>query len=398
MARIAIFCDGTWNSPTNDQPTHVVRLFDKTPKTNSQHTEYFEGVGSGDNAPDFIARALMKFGGAAFGWGLDETIKQAYTALCAQYEAGDEVFVFGFSRGAYTARSLVGMIRKCGIVADPTPENINAAFALYRLRGVENHPDALTILHKRRVLSPHAATSDQDLEWRLTHPWPGPAGNHHIVKIAYVGVIETVGSLGMPAPIVGPIANLWNKKYAFHDTALTSLVKSARHAVALDERRVFYKPSLWDNLEASRDNEGLNKGDRSETRPYQQLWFVGTHSIVGGSTQKARALTGESLAWIAQGAQEAGLEIKTDDLLDKPLDPLANSLELSQPPWLYTLAGHLLKWRAGPGHPVDLSPSAAARIKGRHDYRPRSLFNLKPELFGEAPVGTKKEPPRGGER
>lgn len=398
MARIAIFCDGTWNSPTNEQPTHVVRLFDKTPKTNAQHTHYFEGVGSGDDAPDFIARALMKFGGAAFGWGLDETIKQAYTALCTQYEAGDEIFIFGFSRGAYTARSLVGMIRKCGIVADPSAENVDKAFDLYRLRGVEHHPDALAVLHKRRALSPDAATSDQDLAWRATHPWPGSRGNHHKVHIAYVGVWETVGSLGMPAPIVGPIANLWNKKYSFHDTSLTSLVKAARHAVALDERRVFYKPSLWDNLEASRDSNGLNKGDRSAKRPYQQLWFVGTHAIVGGSTQKARALSGESLAWIAEGARAEGLEITQEGLLDAVPDPLANSLALSQPPWLYTLAGHLLKWRSGPGHAVDLAPSAAKRIEGRRDYRPRSLLNLMPELFGKPPVGTQTDAPGGGER
>ncbi|MEP3675421.1 DUF2235 domain-containing protein [Sulfitobacter sp.] len=386
MARIAIFCDGTWNSPTIEQPTHVVRLFDSTPRTNAQHTHYFEGVGTGDEAPGFLAKALMKLGGGAFGWGLDAHIKRAYTALCAQYEAGDEIFVFGFSRGAYTARSLVGMIRKCGIVADPTAENVEKAFRLYRKRGAENHPDALHVMQTRRSLSPHAATSEADLSWRLTHPWPGMPGNHHKVQIAYLGVWDTVGSLGLPAPLLGPVATLWNKKYSFHDLTLTSLVKAARHAVALDERRVFFKPTLWSNLEASREDGGLNKGDRSATRPYQQQWFVGTHSMVGGSVKTARPLVCETLAWIAQGAQDAGLEIAADDLLDAAPDPLSNSLALSQPPWLYKIAGHLLKWRAGPGHPIDLSSSAEARIKGRHDYRPRSLQNLMPHLFGKPPT------------
>lgn len=386
MARIAIFCDGTWNTPKIEQPTHVARLFDKTPKTNAQHTQYIEGVGTGDDAPDFLAKVLMKVGGGAFGWGLDAHIKRAYTELCAQYEAGDEIFVFGFSRGAYTARSLVGMIRKCGIVADPTPQNVDEAFKLYRKRGVENHPDALHVMQERRRMSPHVATSEADLTWRATHPWPGPQGNHHKVEIAYLGVWDTVGALGLPAPLLGPVATLWNKKYRFHDMSLTSLVKAARHAVALDERRVFFKPTLWDNLEASREGAGLNEGDRSPERPYQQQWFVGTHSMVGGSVKTARALACAPLAWVAQGAQDAGLEIAVDSLLDTVPNPLANSLALSQPPWLYKIAGHLLKWRAGPGHAVDLSSSAAARIEGRHDYRPRSLQNLMPELFGNPPV------------
>ena len=328
----------------------------------------------------------MKVGGGAFGWGLNENIKQAYAALCEQYEAGDEVFIFGFSRGAYTARSLAGMIRKCGIVADPTPDKLDDAFRLYRKPGIENHPDALHVLQARRKLSPRFATSEQDMNWRSVTPWRDDAAQMHKVEIAYMGIWDTVGSLGVPAPLLGPVATVWNSKYRFHDTLLTSMVKSARHAVALDERRVFYCPALWDNLEASRGHEGLNKGDRSEARPYQQVWFTGTHAIVGGSAPKARALTGQSMLWIAEGAQKAGLDINMDDLLDRAPNPMADSHTLSQPPWLYTVAGNLLKWRKGPGHSVDLHPSADQRIKGRRDYRPRSLKNLLPDLFGDAPA------------
>ena len=77
MARIAIFCDGTWNSPTMKQPTHVVRLFEQTRHTNAQHAHYFEGVGTGGGEANFFSKALMKVGGGAFGWGLNENIKQA---------------------------------------------------------------------------------------------------------------------------------------------------------------------------------------------------------------------------------------------------------------------------------------------------------------------------------
>ncbi|WP_299029493.1 DUF2235 domain-containing protein [uncultured Sulfitobacter sp.] len=391
MARIAIFCDGTWNSPTIKQPTHVVRLFEKTKSTNAQHTRYFEGVGTGVNTAGFFGKSLMKIGGGAFGWGLNDNIKHAYAALCEQYEAGDEIFIFGFSRGAYTARSLAGMIRKCGIIADPTPEALNTAFRLYRKPGPENHPDALHILQARRRLSPRFATSRADMDWRTVTPWQNDPAQMHRIDIAYLGIWDTVGSLGIPAPLLGPVANLWNSKYRFHDTMLSSMVRAARHAVALDERRVFYRPALWDNLEASRDDEGLNKGDRTEARPYQQVWFTGTHAIVGGSAPKARALTGQSLQWIAEGAQAAGLEIDMDGLLDRAPDPMANSHTLNQPPWLYTVAGNLLKWRKGPGHPIDLHPSADQRVKGRRDYRPRSLRNLMPDLFGDTPP---PQPPR----
>ena len=391
MARIAIFCDGTWNSPTISQPTHVARLFNHTRRTNAQHAHYFEGVGTGGGEVNFVAKALMKIGGGAFGWGLNENIKGAYAALCDEYEAGDEIFIFGFSRGAYTARSLAGMIRKCGIVANPTPETLDEAFRLYRKPGIENHPDALHVLQARRKLSPRFATSDQDMNWRTVTPWRNDPAQMHKVDIAYLGIWDTVGSLGVPAPLLGPIATLWNGKYRFHDTLLSSMVKSARHAVALDERRVFYRPALWDNLEASRGHEGLNKGDRTEARRYQQVWFTGTHAIVGGSAPKARKLTGQSMMWIAEGAQKSGLDINMDDLLDRVPDPMADSHTLSQPPWLYTIAGNFLKWRMGPGHPIDLHPSADQRVKGRRDYRPRSLKNLLPELFGETPAPT---PPR----
>ncbi|QUJ77289.1 DUF2235 domain-containing protein [Sulfitobacter albidus] len=394
MARIAIFCDGTWNNPAMTQPTHVVRLSDKTPKTPQQDTAYVEGVGAGE-APNALSRGILKIGGGAFGWGLNANIKRAYAELCRRYQPGDDIFIFGFSRGAYTARSLAGMVRKCGIIETIDDEALDAAFRLYRKPGVANHPDALRILKQRRRLSPRAATSQADLDWRTVTPSDDdPAEGFHRVQIAYLGIWDTVGALGIPAPLLGPVATLWNARYQFHDTKLSSMVRAARHAVALDERRVFYKPSLWDNLEASREGPGLNHGDRSPGRPYQQVWFTGTHAIVGGSAPKARKLTGQSLRWIAEGAVQAGLEIDMADLLDADPDPLAESATLSQPPLLYEITGNLLRWRAGPGHPIDLHESAHSRVAKRRDYRPRSLKNLMPELFGEPPIGTQTRPDR----
>ena len=104
------------------------------------------------------------------------------------------------------------------------------------------------------------------------------------------------------------------------------------------------------------------------------------------STEGARKLANQSLQWIAEGAAQAGLEFDTDTLLDIDPDPLADSHTLSQPPFIYLVAGNFLRWRRGPGHRIDLHPGADARIKGRRDYRPQSLKALMPELFGKAPA------------
>lgn len=381
MAKIAIFCDGTWNSPNQTQPTHVHRLFEATVARTDQRPVYVPGVGTGGKWASRFGRLLNKVGGGAFGWGLNGTIKQAYRALAMLYKPGDSIMIFGFSRGAYTARSLAGMIRKVGIIENPTAARVDAAFDVYRLRGPENHPDSPAVITKRRALSPRFATSAKEMIWRKDHPLEQPEPEPHLVQVDFLGIWDTVGALGIPPSILGPIAWLWNRKYRFHDTRLSGLVKSARHAVALDERRVFYRPSLWDNLEQNLIDDGLNKGDRSATRPYQQIWFIGTHGVVGGSGV-TRGLTAVTLDWMAEGARAAGLELKDDPpLLDHDPDPAVDSLELTEVSLIYRLAGSMLDWRKGPGHLVDLHSSADVRITGRGDYRPLSLRALRPDLF-----------------
>ena len=121
MKRIAIFCDGTWNKSDAPEPTNVVRLARAALQTctDAEKTKqvilYFEGVGSGRGSNQF-AKATDRILGGMLGWGLMENIKDAYRALIFNYEPGDELYIFGFSRGAYTARSLAGLIRKAGIL------------------------------------------------------------------------------------------------------------------------------------------------------------------------------------------------------------------------------------------------------------------------------------------
>jgi uncharacterized protein (DUF2235 family) len=121
------------------------------------------------------------------------------------------------------------------------------------------------------------------------------------VQIAYMGVFDTVGARGMPPSLLGPIASLWNSQYKFHDMNLSSLVKSARHALAIDERRVFFVPAKWGNLDNANGKDGLNNGDTGPLRPYQQILFVGDHSIIGGSAPE-QPLVAIALEWLVQGA------------------------------------------------------------------------------------------------
>ncbi|MCV3272599.1 DUF2235 domain-containing protein [Roseobacter sinensis] len=372
MAYIAIFCDGTWNSAASGPATHVLRLSTLCARSVHQKVIYFEGVGTGSGMVSAFGRWLSKWGGGLFGWGLNRNIRAAYLALCQCYRPGDKILIFGFSRGAYTARSLAGMIRKCGILSEPTPGNVRRAFRLYRQRGPHNAPDAPHIRAARQKLSPKFATSQADVLAR--------SDDSCLVRIAYLGAWDTVGALGIPESVFGRWADWWNARYAFHDTRLSHLVESARHAVALDERRRPYVPSLWDNLDASAEGPGLNLGFEGPERPYQQTWFVGDHGIVGGSA-RTRALTERTLTWIWEGAAAQGLQLKPGMALPQLTpDPAAATDEIDDHGWIYRLVPAALRWRSGPTRARDLDDSVRLRLAARPEYRPASLRALMPGL------------------
>lgn len=359
MRRIAIFCDGTWNSPRIPITTNVHKLQKavKHEPENGQISKYFTGIGTTDVYYGSFRQKLHKYGGGAFGWGLDVKVKEAYQYIAENYREGDEIYLFGFSRGAFTARSVAGMIRKCGIVTDTTPAGINAAFELYRQKGAANAPDTDHIWSARRAMSPNFATSQDDLDKRGDHS--------KLVKIAYLGIWDTVGARGLPLAILGPVAMLWNRRYKFHDMQLSSLVRSARHAVAVDERRVFYKPALWDNLDGK---EGLNKGnDDSPLRNYQQMWFIGNHGIVGGSAE-AQQLAAIPLMWVLNGA---GRLTRDKHVIFPPVaeNPLVDADEIVPKSFI------LKSWRKGPRpeQAHHIHHTVTKRMRARPDYRPGSL-------------------------
>lgn len=266
--RLVICCDGTWNRPDSDHVTNIEKIA-RTVATDlrrtggvQQLTLYLSGVGAGSYAADRIL-------GGAFGFGLFANIRSAYRFLALNFEPGDEIFVFGFSRGAYTARSLVGMIGRVGLltrdalVADKLPE----AVARYQRRGPGD-----------------GSFGGSDAEFRRDHC-------HAEAPVQLLGVFDTVGALGVPGAV--------RTRHQFHDVNLSQIVLCARQALAIDEQRLKFEPCLWEA------DEGTRAADEASGR-VRQVWFEGAHSDVGGGYAET-GLCDTALLWMVAEANRRGL-------------------------------------------------------------------------------------------
>jgi uncharacterized protein (DUF2235 family) len=273
MKRIVFCFDGTWNRLSGDYPTNVVLLAESVIPSASDGTVqivyYDEGVGTSK---------VDKIIGGAFGVGLLTNLQEAYRFLIFNHEPGDEIFIFGFSRGAFTARSFAGVLRHCGILAVDSATKIDQAFKLYVSALEKDGDDHLTALRFRAENSPHVCVSDFDEDWRCENVPGFRKENAAHLDIKYVGVWDTVGALGWPN--VFPGAAWLNRKLGYHDVRLTSKVGSARHALAIDERRKLFRPTLWSNVNDLNSDKGFSP--YSPDAPYQQRWFPGVHGAVGG--------------------------------------------------------------------------------------------------------------------
>jgi hypothetical protein len=220
--------------------------------------------------------------GGGFGYGLSENIRNCYGYLAREYEPGDDLFLFGFSRGAYTARSLAGLIRNCGLLRREHADQVDAAFALYRDRTSVTHPCALASEIFRRIYS------------------------HDSSEIHFIGVWDTVGALGIPVELPGwdEISKLyegWERRWGFHDTQLSSHVRFAYQALAIDEEREPFRPCLW------------TQGPEPREQTLEQVWFSGVHSEVGGGTRDT-GLSDIALLWLVDRAQRCGLRLDVGTL------------------------------------------------------------------------------------
>jgi uncharacterized protein (DUF2235 family) len=249
--RLALFLDGTWNQVSDN--TNVWRfraLFSPAGSDGCEQRAYYStGLGT-------------KFGekvrGGMFGTGIDTAITSAYEWLMENYQPGDEIFIFGFSRGAYTARSLSGFVSKCGLLQSGAPLGVNQLFKRYRRSGQK------TI--RELISAQHDGKTDFSFEeaWMLKFA--------QAVPIKFIGVFDTVGALGVPFPI---IRRIWGSAYPFLNTGLRLNNEYAFHALAIDEHRKAFSPTLW-------TNEGATGATPRPIERTEQRWFVGAHANVGG--------------------------------------------------------------------------------------------------------------------
>ena len=375
MKRLVFCFDGTWNKLNEDTPTNVVLTAAsilRTAPDGPQLIHYDEGVGT--------AR-LERWTGGMFGEGLIDNVREAYRFLIFNYDPGDQIFVFGFSRGAFSARSFVGLLRHVGPLRRLHAGRIDEAMALYesRLKGGDDAERKLRAF--RASYASGVCIGAGDDAWRCENVTGYTQGSAPVMTIRYLGVWDTVAAMGIPANIWG---SRWvNRKHRFHDATLDAFVESAWHAVALDERRSMFPPTLFGDLTELNAAKGASNDD--ERAPYQERWFPGVHGSVGGGGD-IRGLSDEALAWILKGAKLAGLKLDTEagtrihSFHPDPMAPLVNVKDHRK-----GFTDRFTTDRAGPEHMWQLSSAARRRwtappADGRTAYRPASLGRLKPEL------------------
>lgn len=386
-----IFCfDGTWNKLDAEHPTNVVWTAESiTPISNNsgqpvtQIIHYDQGVGT---------ERCEKFGGGLMGHGLLKNLSDAYRFLIFNYEIGDDIYVFGFSRGAYSARSFVGLIRNCGLLERRYAGKVSETINHYESRDTDEAPDSDTINHFRNKYCRPICVSKKEDAWKCNNVKGYTTGDHPLIAIKYLGVWDTVGSLGVPRSLI--IAPLLNKKYRFHDTNLSRFVESARHAVAIDEKRRSFSPTLWENVNELNEEQGKSAADFDA--PYQQKWFPGTHGSVGGGGNR-RGLSDYAMDWILDGARKAGLELdkhpssRIYELAPNFCEHLENYIrpKFFSMAWLVDFFMGLLPKsdRVGPRSIQEVSLNAQRRWKASKNdlldkilYRPTTLSPIAQEL------------------
>ncbi len=301
MKNIVICCDGTGNE-YGEQNSNVEKLFsalDSSP--GSQVSYYHPGVGTmgSKSALTWIGKTWTKIKGLAFGYGLSENIADAYRYLMLTYEPGDKIFIFGFSRGAYTARALCGMLEMFGLLSPGNEGMIPYGIRLFKMS------DGLFAWLPGRRKKPNKfelAAGFKRTFCRECKPY-------------FAGLWDTVSSVGW---ILDPIGL---KPGTLPYTKELKDLSIIRHAVSLDERRAFFRQNL---IADRKDLPGRN---------FKEVWFAGVHSDVGGSYPEAESgLSKISLSWMLREASQAGLLLdmkRAGDLLGgypKYAKPLANAM------------------------------------------------------------------------
>lgn len=302
MKNIVICCDGTGNE-ISENISNVLKLYRclrKTPKTTPFQAVFYDpGVGTLARPDPWhkLKQDFVTILGLATGYGLDDNVLAAYEFLVHNYADGDHIYLFGFSRGAYTVRVLAGLIHKVGLIS---PEQVNLAGAgLTAYKQFSGNGEATKSLSEAVDDDGPLPTSryDQAAQFAriLSSRWP---------TIRFVGVWDTVASVFVPRPD----RLYWPSAEPLAFTQLNPSVKSFRQAISIDERRSMYRLKKWDEPQIYMHNR-FNDA-HAEPQDIKQVWFAGVHGDIGGGyPEKQSAISKYPLLWMIEKAMQCGLKV-----------------------------------------------------------------------------------------
>lgn len=324
MKNIIILCDGTGNE-ISENISNVLKFYRCLRKTDRseprQMVFYDPGVGTlaRPNPWRKLVQDFTAIMGLATGYGLDDKVLQSYLFLVRHYEPGDRIYLFGFSRGAYTVRVLAGLIHKVGLL---TPEQANLAGSGLTAYKQFSSDDQESLGAELKAFTdggaPPAKKDDQAAQFaRITSTrWP---------LIRFVGVWDTVASVIVPRP---------DRFYwpSFEELAFTlqnPSVETFRQAISIDERRAMFRLKKWDEPQTFTLNRFNNAGAKAQD--IKQVWFAGVHSDVGGGyPEKQSGLSKYPLLWMMEQAVEAGLKVN-----NATVNQLAWGIQRKNSPYSY---------------------------------------------------------------
>ncbi|KAB2577651.1 Uncharacterized protein DBV05_g3680 [Lasiodiplodia theobromae] len=341
--KLIICCDGTWIDSNNSKlenngshahpklevqdPSNVTRIGRALPVSDSQQRPqivfYQAGVGTGPNL-------VEKLVGGGTGSGLSENVCEAYGFLANNYQPGDAVYLTGFSRGAFTARSIAALIDAVGLLTKTAMRHFFRVFEDFERAGQEGHETSITQeIRDFKIEMPSAKKPLIERRKEYLAQYLKELmrlDKTREIPIQAIGVWDTVGALGIPTiahlqrlglpsfladPLMVP------NPYRFTDTTIGKNVRFAFQALALDEERTSFMPTVWEQPDAADDDDNNNNNNNSNsTTVLKQVWFPGTHANVGGSESDS-GLADVSLAWMMSELEKAGLEFDESYLADQ---------------------------------------------------------------------------------
>lgn len=338
--RIIICCDGTWDTADKKEDgelcqTNVLKLATSISPITKDHKEQIVHYQNHTKVTSNLKDRIL----GSFNIGLAEDIMEVYRFLINYYKVGDEIFLFGFSRGAYIVRSLSGLIRNCGIIKLEYKDMMQRAYSIYSSRNPSYQPRGIeaTLFRKKFAVEEYT-------------------------KIKFIGVWETVGALGNPRFFVG--------KNHFHDNGLSVIIENAFHALAIDEKRKNFEATLW------------NRNIGVYNQILEQVWFPGVHSDLGGGyPEPENGLSDISLKWMIEKAQSCKLSFDSIELNPDPMASMHESYKgfYKLQSTFFRPIGLEISYAGDTNESIH--PSVIERYKRDEKYRPKNLvyyFNQHP--------------------